>query len=51
MLFRSLREVGEWVTAGTPLATVGSSGGRERPALYFEVRKDGKPVDPARWLQ
>lgn len=44
-----LREVGEWVRAGTPLGTVGESGGRERPALYFEIRHNGKPVDPARW--
>jgi septal ring factor EnvC (AmiA/AmiB activator) len=33
------------------VSTVGSSGGRDRPALYFEVRKDGKPVDPAGWCR
>ena len=44
-----LREVGEWVTAGTPISTVGSSGGQDRAALYFEVRHQGKPTDPARW--
>ena len=46
-----LREVGEWVTAGTPIATVGSSGGQERSALYFEIRHQGKPTDPARWCK
>ena len=46
-----LRDVGEWVSAGTPVATVGSSGGQERDGLYFEVRQDGKPVDPARWCK
>jgi septal ring factor EnvC (AmiA/AmiB activator) len=46
-----LREVGEWVTAGTPIATVGSSGGLERSALYFEIRHKGKPTDPARWCK
>jgi murein hydrolase activator len=44
-----LREVGEWVTAGTAISTVGTSGGRETPALYFEIRHQGKPTDPARW--
>ena len=46
-----LREVGEWVGPGTPIATVGSSGGLERAALYFEIRHQGKPVDPARWCR
>jgi len=46
-----LREVGEWVTAGTPISTVGDSGGRETPGLYFEIRHKGKPVDPAAWCQ
>ena len=46
-----LKDVGDWVTAGTPIATVGASGGRERAALYFEIREGGKPVDPARWCR
>ena len=46
-----LRDVGDWVTAGTPIATVGASGGRERAALYFEIRAAGKPVDPSRWCR
>jgi septal ring factor EnvC (AmiA/AmiB activator) len=44
-----LRDVGEWVSAGTQLANVGSTGGQSSSALYFEVRKDGKPIDPAKW--
>lgn len=46
-----LREVGEWVQAGTPVGTVGASGGLDRPALYFEVRHKGKPVDPGDWCR
>lgn len=46
-----LREVGEWVNAGAPISTVGDSGGRETPGLYFEVRHRGKPVDPAAWCR
>jgi len=46
-----LRDVGEWVTAGTPVSTVGNSGGQEQPALYFEIRYRGKPVDPGSWCR
>ena len=46
-----LKDVGEWVTAGTPIGTVGTSGGLEQPALYFEIRYKGKPTDPARWCR
>jgi len=46
-----LREVGEWVTAGTAVSTVGNSGGQSRSALYFEIRHDGKPTDPDNWCR
>ncbi|TXS93862.1 peptidoglycan DD-metalloendopeptidase family protein [Parahaliea maris] len=46
-----LREVGEWVQAGAEIGSVGESGGLERPALYFEIRHKGKPVDPAKWCR
>ena len=46
-----LREVGEWVKAGTPISTVGNSGGQEQAALYFEIRHQGKPVNPASWCR
>jgi septal ring factor EnvC (AmiA/AmiB activator) len=46
-----LREVGEWVTAGSPVSTVGNSGGAERAALYFEIRHKGKPTNPAKWCK
>jgi len=49
---RSLqREVGEWVAPGDVIATVGASGGALEPALYFEIRSAGKPVDPGRWVK
>ena len=46
-----LREVGEWVTAGSRIGTVGRSGGQDEAALYFEIRHQGKPVDPATWCR
>ncbi len=47
---QSLRkEVGSRVRAGEIISTVGNSGGNERAGLYFEIRHNGRPVDPARW--
>lgn len=46
-----LRDPGDSVRRGDPVARVGTSGGQGRPALYFELRRDGKPVDPRSWLQ
>jgi septal ring factor EnvC (AmiA/AmiB activator) len=48
---RLYKEVGERVTAGDTIATMGDSGGRQSPALYFEIRKAGKPVDPRPWFK
>ena len=44
------RETGDWVEAGETIASVGNSGGREQTGLYFEIRKNGKPTNPKRWL-
>ncbi len=46
-----LREVGDWVSTGTPVATVGDTGGQSEVGLYFEIRKDGRPTNPARWCR
>lgn len=45
-----LREVGADVKRGDPVASVGSSGGQGRAALYFELRRNGQPVNPSSWL-
>ncbi|WP_168201471.1 murein hydrolase activator EnvC family protein [Kushneria phosphatilytica] len=41
---------GDRVDRGAVIAHVGDSGGRHRPALYFEVRRGGRPIDPDHWL-
>lgn len=41
---------GDWVAAGEAIALAGRTGGTESPALYFEVRHNGKPDNPGRWL-
>jgi septal ring factor EnvC (AmiA/AmiB activator) len=46
-----LKEVGEWVDPGEAIAHVGDSGGQVAAGLYFEIRKDGKPVNPKRWIR
>ena len=43
--------VGEEVQAGTVLGTVGDSGSLKGPYLYFEIREQGRPVDPRPWLR
>lgn len=45
-----VREVGEWVTPGTVIAHVGDSGGQATAGLYFEIRKNGQPVNPRQWM-
>ena len=43
-------EVGEWVQAGSRVASMGNSGGRSEPGIYFELRHKGSPIDPRPWL-
>jgi septal ring factor EnvC (AmiA/AmiB activator) len=45
-----LRKMGEMVRGGDPVAEVGSSGASAESGLYFELRRDGKPFDPMRWV-
>lgn len=45
------RKVGERVTAGDTLAAVGDTGGRPRPELYFEIRRNAQPLDPRPWFR
>ena len=44
------RHTGDHVDPGSSLGRVGVSGGIDAPALYFELRQRGTPVDPGRWL-
>ena len=46
-----LKDVGDPVAPGDVIAHVGDSGGQNSAGLYFEIRKDGKPVDPRRWVR
>lgn len=44
------KQLGDRVEAGEIIATVGRSGGQPTDGLYFEVRRDGKAIDPLAWL-
>ncbi len=46
-----LRDAGAAVKKGDAVAKVGNSGGQGVTALYFELRRNGQPVDPGSWLQ
>jgi septal ring factor EnvC (AmiA/AmiB activator) len=41
---------GDSVAAGQPIGSVGETGSASGPGLYFEIRHDGKAVDPMLWL-
>jgi len=45
-----LKQVGEIVKAGDAVATTGSSGGSVESGLYFEIRHEGRPFDPMKWV-
>jgi len=44
-----LKQVGQAVSGGETIATVGNSGGNPESGLYFEIRHKGQPIDPMRW--
>ncbi|MCG8314620.1 MAG: peptidoglycan DD-metalloendopeptidase family protein [Pseudomonadales bacterium] len=46
-----LKEAGDWVESGEAIAYAGASGGQEESGLYFEIRKNGKPVNPKHWCR
>jgi septal ring factor EnvC (AmiA/AmiB activator) len=41
---------GDWINAGEAIAQAGRTGGTDNPAVYFEIRQNGEPVNPGRWL-
>ena len=51
-------EVGQFVLAGEPVASMGAASGKSaaaiaigaaQPVLYVEFRKDGAAIDPGPW--
>ena len=44
-------ETGHQVEADEVIGLVGDSGSLEGPALYFEIRHHGRPIDPGPWFK
>ncbi|MDE2310716.1 MAG: peptidoglycan DD-metalloendopeptidase family protein [Betaproteobacteria bacterium] len=44
------KQVGDVLRGGDTIAAVGNSGGNEDSGLYFELRHEGKPLDPMKWI-
>jgi murein hydrolase activator len=45
------RQVGDVIRGGETIARVGASGGNPDSGLYFELRHQGKPLDPLGWIE
>ena len=46
-----LKSTGDFVQTGEKISTVGDSGGLKNSALYFEIRKGKKTLDPSLWCK
>jgi septal ring factor EnvC (AmiA/AmiB activator) len=46
-----LKQAGDTVGSGDTVAAVGNSGGNADSGLYFELRFEGKPFDPGKWIK
>ena len=49
-LKKSLVKVGASVDWGAPIGALGSTSSLAGNGLYFELRKEGRPIDPAGWF-
>lgn len=45
-----LKRPGDRIRAGDVIATAGNSGGNEQSGLYFEMRYQGRALDPLTWM-
>ena len=46
-----LKQVGDSLRGGETIASVGNSGGNPESGLYFELRQNGQPIDPLKWVK
>jgi septal ring factor EnvC (AmiA/AmiB activator) len=49
-LSEMLKKRGDWIAAGDAIAKVGRTGSLSGPALYFEIRHRGVPLNPFEWF-
>jgi len=46
-----VKDTGDWVSAGETIAYSNESSTKNESGLYFEIRKNGKPLNPSQWLR
>ena len=46
-----LKKTGDWVLPGEVISLAGDSGGQLHSGVYFEIRNNGNPVNPAKWCR
>jgi septal ring factor EnvC (AmiA/AmiB activator) len=46
-----LRSVGDRIEADDVISAVGNTGGNTESGLYFELRFEGRPIDPLKWAR
>jgi septal ring factor EnvC (AmiA/AmiB activator) len=46
-----LKEVGDAISGGDAIASVGARGAAPESGLYFEIRHRGQPLDPLQWIR
>jgi septal ring factor EnvC (AmiA/AmiB activator) len=44
------KRAGDTVKGGDAIASIGNSGGNEQSGLYFEMRYQGRAIDPSSWM-
>lgn len=45
-----LKRAGDTIRTGDVIASAGNSGGNEQSGLYFEIRHQGRAIDPLDWV-
>jgi len=48
---RLLKKPGDMVASGEVIAKVGDTGGQRQTGLYFEIRRQGSPLNPSLWCR
>ena len=46
-----LKKAGDRVGKNNPIARAGDTGGQKYPGLYFEIRREGNPLNPSLWCR
>lgn len=46
-----MKKVGDWVKAKDVIATVGNTGGFQKPGLYFSIRHNKLALNPGKWCK